>query len=416
MEVLLRPIQYGWLMKHSSSPPGAVGLWLIGALLWATLGTASAQIAPRYLPHPGDLLLHDLPTQLSVPLTTSVNEGPHRLEQASTQARRLFLAALDQGDPRLLGYAQALLAPWWDQVVLPAETLFVRALIRQGLHDFEAARLDLNRAIAAEPDRPEFWSWLFAVDLVGARMAQARTTCDQIRNRFGSVEGDACQGVLLYRTGRPREALAILDRLAQRPDAGSATSAQWLAFHRGEARRLSGQVAAALEIWRRGLGSEPGGHGLRLAMVELLNDQGRYAEALQLNAQLPRSDALLVQAIRSAAGLGQRDQAAVMTRALRERLARQTARGDMVNERPVVVFWLDIAQEPAKALALARLAWTTQREPADAVLFGRAALLTKDRLAAATVSTWLRDTGYVDEFQKPLFDAVLALAGEAGRP
>ncbi|MFZ9071239.1 MAG: hypothetical protein ACO2Z7_08225, partial [Burkholderiaceae bacterium] len=126
-----------------------------------------------------------------------------------------------------------------------------------------------------------------------------------------------------------------------------------------------------------------------------------------------RSDAMLVQAIRSARGLGLTEQAAALTRAFRARLERQMARGDMTNERTVIAFWVDIEQQPAKALALARQAWATQREPADAVLYGRAALLQRDPSAARALMAWVKDTGFVDQSQKSLFDALAVLAGES---
>lgn len=411
-------MQYGLAVNCSSSPRIvsiqkpflAGGIWLVGALFLTCLSTSFAQTNPRYLPLPGDVLLEGF-RQESVG-----RKATDRLQTASSEARALFVAALEQGDPRWLGQAQAALAPWWTQTQLPSETLFVRALIKQGLHDFDDARLDLKRAIAAEPDRPEFWSWLFALDLVGANMAPAGATCQEIQSRFGSQEGDACLGVLHYRSGRARDGLVLLDRLAARSSDRSRSSADWLAFHRGEARRVLGSPQEGLAIWLAALKSGSGPHGLRLAAVELLNDLGRFAEADRLNDQKPRSDAMLVQAIRSARGLGQTEQAAALTRAFRARLERQMARGDLTNERPVIAFWLDIEQQPANALALARQAWATQREPADAVLYGRAALLLRDQPAARALMTWVKDTGFVDQSQKSLFDALAVLAGESLRP
>jgi len=326
----------------------------------------------------------------------------------------MFMTALDQGDPGWLGRAQAVLSPWWSSRELPAESLFVRALIRQGLHDFQAARLDLKAAIAQDSTRAEFWSWLFAVDLVGSRLPEARASCDQLRRLFGAAEGDACLGLLHLRSGQPRQGQQLLDRLAKAAGDPSSASSQWLAFHRGEAYRMLGQPQTARAIWQEALrAAEKAGdraHGLRLALVELLNDQGLHAEALRFNGLLPRSDALLVQAIRSAKGLGRLEEARDLTKAFEERLARQRARGDLSNERPVVVFWLDVEGRPTEALALARQAWATQREPADAVLLGRAALATGHRASAEEVVAWVDQTGLVDRPSEGLFRDLRALA------
>ncbi len=61
------------------------------------------------------------------------------------RARRL-------SDPRYLGRAQAILARWWKLAEPPADVLLLRATIQQSLHQFTAARADLDRLVALRPD------------------------------------------------------------------------------------------------------------------------------------------------------------------------------------------------------------------------------------------------------------------------
>ncbi len=253
--------------------------------------------------------------------------------------------------------------------------------------------------------------------MVQARLDQAQKTCDQIGLRFGQAEQQSCQAVLHQRAGRPKEAIALLNALATHPDHQGPRAREWIAFHRGEAHRVAGDQAQALKSWRSHMKqAEQQPHGMLVATVELLNDLGRHEDAWQLNLQRSRSDALLVQAIRSARGL-QRPEADALVEEFKQRLYHQQQRGDVMNERPVIVFQLDVLNRPDQALALAQSAWATQREPADAVLYARAAILQKDRSAAQTLLAWQAQTGYREPRLDALFDELKTLRdGADARP
>ncbi len=80
---------------------------------------------------------------------------PDDISLATAAAKQAFIAAMDQGDARWLCNAQAMLSQWWEATdTLPAETLFVRGLVRQGLHDFVGAQGDIARAMQKDPQQP----------------------------------------------------------------------------------------------------------------------------------------------------------------------------------------------------------------------------------------------------------------------
>lgn len=320
-------------------------------------------------------------------------EDPNSLEGATTAARLAFLTAMHEGDPRWLGNARAMLQPWWEAKSLPAEAFFIRSLVRQGLHDFDGGLADLDAAISQESQRPELWAWRFAIHLVRAEIDAARQTCEAIGSRFGEREALGCTAVLLYRTGDPRGAIGLLDKMAGHPDGQGRYASEWLTFHRGEARRVAGEAEAAESLWRSYLKSGPQPHVIRLALIELLNDQKDFAAAWQLNQSVPRSDALLVQATRSARALG-RIEADPLLMEFQQRVAQQEARGDTINERPLIAYHLLIRDNAAVALEMARKSWLTQREPADAALYAEAALRSGKPDAAAEVLLWRSQTGY----------------------
>jgi len=320
---------------------------------------------------------------------------PQNIDTATSSARAAILVAIRQGDLRWLGNAKAMLKPWWEQQGIPSETLFIRALIRQGVHDFEGALSDLDAAISKDPQQPEFWAWRFAIYMVKSDIAKARKECSALGSRFGPLEQEGCDAVLLYRTGNPHSAIIALDRLFRHPNYQGQHSQEWLAFHRGEALRTAGDRNSARRVWESYLKAGVAGHGLRVALIDLLNRDGKYAEAWRINHQTPRSDALLVAAIQSAQGL-KNDQERSLIAELEQRLRQQKARGDSINERPIIKYQLMIKKDAKAALRMAQASWKTEREPADALLFAEAAIQSGSPEQASALLQWQSETGYRD--------------------
>src|SRR5437870_4200516 len=77
--------------------------------------------------------------------------NPKSVPAATRLARIHIRLARERSDPRFLGRAQAVLEPWKNDPTAPPEILVLRATIAQSLHDFPAALVDLDRAIAIDP-------------------------------------------------------------------------------------------------------------------------------------------------------------------------------------------------------------------------------------------------------------------------
>ena len=137
---------------------------------------------------------------------------PQNLPTALAYARAVFTLGLTEGDLRWYGSAKAALKPWWTVADLPAEAYFLRGLVKQGFHDFQEGLQDINRAIALEPARAEFWSWRFALHLLLADMSAAQKDIEEMGRLLGAEEADVYRAVLLYRTGQPLAAVAMLSR------------------------------------------------------------------------------------------------------------------------------------------------------------------------------------------------------------
>lgn len=392
-------------------PPG--GLRILHRLLGITLMTgALAALAPgmagaqaRFTPASSQVVLpvsvHALGAGHGLLRDAERDwlRNPKDLPLALRYARTAFQVGLNEGDLRWFGAAKAALLPWWNASSLPADGHFVRGLVRQGFHDFAGGLADLNAAIALEGQRPEFWSWRFVIQMLVSDMAAARQSCETMRQRFGAGEGQACSAVLLYRSGKAAEGAALLEQAIRRPEFQDSGSQDWLRFHLGEAWRAAGQPARAIAVWEQHLAQQPGAHSVRLALVELLNEQGQFAQARRLalgpNPQATPSDALLVQSLLASRGLGD-GETPRLAALVDQRMRSQAERGEAMIERPRMIYLIRYGRDPAAGLKLAVENWATQNEPPDAVLLVEAALKLKQPKAAEPVLDWMARTGYTD--------------------
>lgn len=338
---------------------------------------------------------------------------PQRMDTALPFARAVFNLGLLEGDLRWFGSAKAALSPWWQAKDLPAEALFLRGLVKQGFHEFEAGLQDINAAIAREPARPEFWSWRFALHLLQADMAAASKDCEEIERLFGRSEAEVYRAVLLYRTGQPQPAIAVLRSKIAAADFQSPSSQQWLGFHLGEALRVAGQSEQAAALWDKLLKAHPKSHTLRLALTELLNAQGRFAQAKAVIGSPPLSDALLMQALLASRGLkdGQEQRLDAL---LQERYAAQALRQEALIERPRLIYLIGYGKDLAAGLALSVENWKLQKEPPDAVLFAQAALALDQPRAAEPVLAWAKATAYTEPALARLIQQIQAHPRWAG--
>jgi hypothetical protein len=76
---------------------------------------------------------------------------PDNLPLALLVAQAYLEVSRVTGDPRYAGYAQAVLAPWWDLEQAPQEVLVLRATSRQRMHQFDIALVDLATVLNTNP-------------------------------------------------------------------------------------------------------------------------------------------------------------------------------------------------------------------------------------------------------------------------
>lgn len=388
-------------------------------LLTLVMGVSlSAWAQPRLTPAPDQIVLpasvHAQNNQAGSlrEVEREWRKNRNDLPASLNYARAVFLLGLTEGDLRWYGSAKAALQPWWGAATLPADGHFLRALVKQGFHDFKGGIEDLSAAIAIDPTQPEYWSWRFSLNLLTANMPAARADCDSIGQRFGRDEGQACAATLMYRTGQAQQAIPLLNRLVDLPDYQGPFTQDWLRYHQGEAYRTAGQYEQAIAVWEKHVQARPNSHLVKLTLTELLNQQGQFAKARRYANTDSPTDALLVQALLASRGLKDGDTQRLAD-LFENRMNNQSLRGESLIERPTMVYLITYGRDNAKGLELAADNWSTQNEPADAVLLVQAALKANQPRRAEPVLAWMKSTGYTDPVLKALAEELQTRLGKS---
>ncbi len=370
---------------------GAVGLAgaLTAAALFAPERTAHA--AQSYVPRDGSTIVATVPARdaQEVAERKALAAAPDNVELAVDLARAELARARELSDPRYLGRAQALLARWWNETVPPADVLLLRATIEQSLHQFTAARADLDQLVFLRPTDTQAHLTRAVVATVTADYAAARESCTVLASQAAPVIAATCMAPLTALAG---DVDGAYHTLAATIDARTPASLRaWALTTLAELAIQRGDDATAANHLRGVLAIEPDDAYALAALADL----SEPAVASALLAGRESIDNLLVRraiAEHRAAGA---DAASLATQ-MRERIAAAATRGDSIHQREEAMFALDVERDTGRAVRLATANWHVQKELADARLLVDAAVAAGDAIAAAHVIAWAKQTGVRD--------------------
>ena len=376
------------------SIPATALCLLLPALLFGDPANAGSR-----LPMSDAEVLERLPARALDPRQREMSElrrlllaRPDDLDLALRLARRYYAEVAAEGDPRYIGYAQAALAPWWKLPDAPPAVRVMRAILLQFNHQFDAALLDLQAAVKADPDDDQAWAWLAAIAMVRADYALARRACEGLAPRATPAIAAGCRAHIDASTGHAADAAGAL-RAALRDDIRSDTGERlWALTRLAEIEQRRGQYAAAEAAYREALALGISDSYLLAAYADFLLDQGRAAEVRVLLQGRERSDPLLLRLALAAKASADPLQAR-WQRELAARFDAARLRGDSVHQKEESRFALQLLGDGPRALALARENYAVQREPSDARTLLEAALAARQPDAAAPVLAWMKSSG-----------------------
>lgn len=356
--------------------------------------------AEPFVPAADSVVLERLPASASADpelrrLRAELAADPENLPLALELAWRYVGIARAEGDPRWNGYAQAVVAPWWDDARPPATVLLLRATLEQHRHDFASALRDLERLLAAEPRNARAWLLRAVILQVRGDFEGAWTSCLAVRRLSRSLLGPACLASVGGVTGRGAASYELLRRALAASAAASAEERIWAATELARIAERLGRAELAERHYREALElGEPGVY-LLAAYADFLLDHGRPRDVVKLLDGAPRAGALLLRRALAARRLGEPD-LEDRVRELEARFAASRRRGEETHLGLEARFTLDLLERPAEALELALRNWQVQKEPIDARVVLDAARAAGRPAAARPVEEWLEATGLED--------------------
>jgi predicted Zn-dependent protease len=375
------------------------------------LAAAPALAAPR-IPASDAEVVERLPYKASDPanrelrrLREALASDPRNMESAVRLSRRYFELAAAEGDPRYIGYAEAVLRPWTQQQEVPAAVKMERALLRQYRHDFEPALADLDGVLAADTDNIEAMYWRVAIFMVQAEYAKARDGCLQTEPYATELSVIACTATVDGVTGHARAAYQALTAALAKHPTGNADQAQWVQTRLAEMALRMGDRPVAEKHFRAAMAAgEPDGFVLA-AYADFLLDENRPAEVVPLLRDWVRSDILLLRLALAESRL-KLPAAAEHVAALRERFAAAALRGDRLHLQEEARFELALRGDAGRAVQLAAENYKVQREPRDARVLLEAAIAARKPAAAKPALDWMQSAGYEEPRYRELAETL----------
>ena len=326
-----------------------------------------------------------------VALRSAMTAVPTEPAPAARLAQRYFDLAMARGDPRYVGYAEAVVARFGEP--LPASLRFMRGLLRQYRHDFDGALADFAAAVALDPDLAAAHAWRGAIYLVQADYVAARNECDALRRLGRGTLVGACIGLVQAYGGQLEAGYRSLQQALAAT--GDADNRLWLLTRLGEVAAWRGESALAERRYREALSIGRDDGYLLAAWSDFLLDAGRPAEVVKQLAGWETSDTLLLRLAEAEAAL-KSPAAARLVRTLDERFAGARLRGDTTHRAEEARYQLRLRGDAAQALRLAAENYRVQREPRDARILLEAAIAAGDPAAAQVVRDWLASSGFED--------------------
>ena len=354
------------------------------------LPTDPAEVLERLPMRPGDATAREL-ASLRAAVTRAARETPATTLPATLLAERYYDLAVARGDPRYVGYADAVMAPY-AQSQAPA-VLAVRGQLRQYRHDFDGALADFADALKADPQFAAAHAWRGAIYLVQAKYPAAEAECVALQALGRSTLYGGCIGLVRAYGGQMEAGFAALQRaLDATEDTGNRL---WLLTRLGEVAAWRGQAAKAEQYYRRALALGVDDGYLLAAWSDFLLDQKRHAEVVKLLASWEASDGLLLRLAIAETAL-KLPSALAHRQALADRFAAARMRGDTTHRAEEARYELHLAGNATAALAVAAANYNVQREPRDARALLEAAIAARNAAAAQPVRDWLQSSGFED--------------------
>ena len=273
-------------------------LRLLMCLIPVVVVSAPSAAAP-FVPASDDQIVERLPFAANDPavrelrgLHAQLANVPGNLPLALRVARGYLELGRITGDPRYSGYAEGALAPWWRLDRVPQEVLVVRALLRQRMHQFDAALADLTTVLDTNPRNAQARLVRATILQVQGAFAAAKQECLALRHLTPELVWTACLATVDGATGELQKSYEKLRReLARHSDAPPGLQ-NWVLTSLGEMAARAGLAQEAEAHFRAALSVDAADSYLLGAYADFLLDQATRHQ--KRRAKLVRFDLIAV--------------------------------------------------------------------------------------------------------------------------
>lgn len=348
--------------------------------------TSDKEVLDKLPLRAGDTSVRELST-----LRAAAANAPADANAAAALAQAYFDLAIARGDPRYVGYAEAVLSGYSGP--LSAKLLLLRGMLGQYRHGFTSALNDFSAALAQDPNLAVAHSWRAAIFLVMADYPAAQKECNALQRLGRKALLGACLGLAQAYNGQLDAAYKTLQVALD--TTADVDQRLWLLTRLGEVAAWRGQSPVAEQHFREALNLGRDDGYLLAAWSDFLLDQGRAAEVVKALASWEASDGLLLRLALAEATL-KLPNAVRHAQALDDRFAAAKLRGDTTHQAEEARFRLHLRNDSKEAVRLAADNFTVQREPRDARILLEAAIAAQDAAAAQPARDWLRTSGFED--------------------
>ena len=366
-------------------------------VLTGLLLALNVQAAPR-TPASDAEVLEKLPTRAGdntarelTSLRAALVQAPTDEAKATELVTRYFDLAMAQGDPRYIGYADAVVQRF--PATRSAPLLTLRGMLRQYRHDFAGALKDFDAALEQDPSHADSYAWRGAIFLVKADYAAAQQACDGLQRLERDVLAGGCLGLTQAYGGQLDAGYQTLEKTLDQ--AGFPDNQLWLLTRLGEVAAWRGQPAQAEAHYRAALALGRDDVYLLAAWADFLLDAGQPTEVVKWLQPWESADGLLLRLAEAETALKLPD-AARHRQMLADRFTAARARGDTTHRSEEARFELRLRQNAKTAVRLAAENYAVQREPRDARILLEAAIAAQDPASAQPARDWLRSSGFED--------------------
>ena len=381
----------------------------------ASLACAAPALAEPHVPDSDDVVLERLPAALVggreelAAIRARLAAAPGDAAAAAAAARRLIDLGSAGGGPRMYGYAEAALAPWWTDADAPADVLRLRAKLKEIDHRYDDAAADLLALLERSPGDRQAWIELSNIRRVQGRYVEARAASDALAGFADGIAALYTRTPLQAVTGELAAAAGVLERALPQVRAKLPETLPWVHIMRAQVATQQGRADEARAIYDEALEASPGdGHLLR-GYGDLLLDLGEAGAAYDLLKDGTADNGVMLRAAIAARETGRSHEAERWTRQLGERFREIRLRGGEPHGRFESRHLLHLKDDPRAALEVGLANWANQKELRDSRNVLEAAAAAGDAAAAAPVIEFLRRHGTQDAALERLIAQLEAL-------